>query len=194
MARPYSDILRAEQLAAELTKYKAYLAKTGAEKSTAYTANKRGDRVKVSELETAFVKPFDIGSGGLNLRLKFESPKSATGAAGLITEGKTILTTARLSTTASTATDTEMALGRFKAAKLRLVEYSGVATDQTSRTTGRKYKQRECNSISLRFGRKSDTESFAEAVKDMTTAAKTWAGGGTGVKRSYKFYPQGNLA
>lgn len=198
----YKHISRADEYKADKTAYDAWLAKSRADKQTAYknqvaaTGNKRSD---VNQ-ELGYIFPFgilqtkkillgvNVVMAGTNLETSEES------AATLITKIRSaVVGAAKYSNIPGTGFP---AAGSFtidsrrkkiRPAKVKLVRVGAKVEGIRSRYTNRPYSYRKKDSVSCSFGQLIGTEtSYETAVQDLRTVL------GTDGDKVY-FTPQGNI-
>lgn len=166
----YSDVKKGPELAAQLTAYQAYLAKTQAQKRADYAA------LNVSRVISARTKSPIRPFGTTNLLIPMLTPieggnPDTTGTtaeqreqdAALVTALRGLLT-GRIEITKG-ETDQVVPLPKFKAAKLHLTRNTGgTPIEATSRFTGRTYKRRSKNTLSSPFGKGATATETEEAA------------------------------
>ena len=204
MGRPFSDIMRAEELMEAKTQYDAWLKKSRAEKSQLYqqkitqTGNRRSNVGKV----TGYLIPFGVDTTkAIYARVKVLAPASSPPTEGeeAATTEINNLTTAIVgadkyaTTTKPTTEGTTIAKVRnSELARVKYVEIGDTVPNMKSRITGRPYTYRRSDSVSCPFGRgiggKSTLTSF-EDVRDDIKEQSAIKGDG---KRLY-FTRQGNV-
>lgn len=198
----FKHISRADEYKADKTAYDAWLAKSRAEKQTAYknqvaaTGNKRSDVGK----ELGYIFPFgilqtkkillgvNIVKAGENLEASEES------AATIITKLRTaVVGAAKYANIPGTgfpaaSSFTINAIGKkIKPAKVRLVRIGAKVEGIKSRYTDRPYTYRKKDSVSCSFGQLIGTDTpYETAIQDLRTALAT-----DGDK--VYFTPQGNI-
>lgn len=165
MGRPFSDIMRAEELMLAKQEYDTWIKKSRAEKSTLYkakitqTGNKRSNIGKT----TGYLVPFGVDTTkAIYVKVKVLAPASdppTEGEESAATE-ITSLTNAiigadkyAVTEKPGTAGTTIVNIKNSELARVKYVELGDVVPNMKSRITGRPYTYRRSNSVSCPFGR-----------------------------------------
>ena len=192
----FSDIRRGPELAAAYTAYQAYLALPREQKQAKYKAMNVEKVVAVRKEH--YLQPFG-GAVNLFVPCKFpvESPAPDTTTTADAAQKKETapsliqtLTTAigtRIKSVAPTGTtDIISEPKRFRAARVLLFQKGTTTPVSTaSRFTNIKYLRYQSKSISAPFGKSSATDSYDEAIKDITAACATFVGAAAGNRVSF---------
>lgn len=176
----YSDIRRGTELAAALTKLRAYEDLTTDQKQASYRAQ-RGTSVKVNANRVkGYVEAFGF-TGRIYLPVKLlDDTQSANGVligmvrAAALADGRTNA----VGFTVPTGGVLLDGLNGFRPAKVSAMARGAVVADNKSRVTDIEYKRYDNKSVSSPFGAGSDTETYAAAVTAIKaqTAIETFLG------------------
>lgn len=200
--RPYSDIMRADELKLAKDAYDTWLKKSKAEKTAAYqaTVGKTGNKRSNVGKQEGYLTPFGIDSSkNIYIRAKLLAPATSTPTVGQepATGEITSLTTAvigaeKYSTLIAPASGTIIRVRNSELAKVKYVEVGSSIPGLISRITGRPYTYRRSNSVSTPFGQglggKTALDTYEEVVADIKK--NTTISGGD--KKLY-FTRQGNI-
>ncbi|MBC1238706.1 hypothetical protein [Nostoc sp. 2RC] len=165
----YSDISRGPELQDAYEKYQEWLKKSRAAKKAAYktVAKPAADRVKV-EREPGYILPFNSTNDKVYLETRVihtaqagQGSATANTARGLISD--------RFKAAPPTGEgDQTFPIDNYKFAKIILSQRTTTATTESeSRITGDTYKRHRSDNVSGPFGRKSSTDEYSAAVKEI---------------------------
>jgi hypothetical protein len=165
----YSDINRGPELADAYEKLQTWRKKGKAAKQTDYksVAKPAADRVS-TERTAGYILPFNTDKAGLYLEGRVlatdqqgQGSSTANTARGLIDD--------RFNDDAPTGNNvTILKIKNYKFAQIILSQRTQTATTESeSRKTGIKYKRHRSDNVSGIFGKKSESDTYADAVREI---------------------------
>lgn len=169
----YSDINRGPELNEAYNTYQTWLKKTRAQKQTAYKAVAKApnDRVKV-ERTNGYILPFNGTNDKVYISTRIIAA-TQQGAGSTVAGTVRDLVSSRVSNTLPTTGDPfSLSIPRFGFAKIYgTLRTTEATSDSESRITGLPYKRHRSNSASSPFGKKDNTDNYADAINEIKAAA-----------------------
>jgi hypothetical protein len=169
----YTDISRGPELQDAYEKYQLWLKKSRKEKVAAYklVAKSPADRV-VPERVEGYILPFESDVTNVYLAARILAA-TQTGQGASVCNTVRGLVADRVKEVAPTAsTDSVIKIPRFDFARIIASQRTQTATTESdSRITDSPYKRHRSDNASSPFGRKTATDSYSEAVRDIKAAA-----------------------